>query len=303
MMLLSAYQFIDLDQLPIKQAELRVQAKRLGLIGTVLIASEGINFSLGGEQSNLEAWMDYLSSAHHIDQLTTNFQPVDSIPFLRLRVRIRPEIITFDPEVLPHKGPTAEHVDPQTWHQLIQDPNIQLVDTRNENECAVGTFAGACDPKIEKFSEFRDWSMAKLDPNRPVAMFCTGGVRCEKAGAYLISQGFDKVYQLQGGILNYLQQINEAESLWEGECFVFDDRISVDHQLKPTQMGICAGCRNPVEGLLEGNVPPWDADGRCGLCDQVFAPEKIAGIKERIRQMALAKARGERHLGPQHEPV
>ena len=298
MMLLSAYQFIDLDGLPIKQAELRVQAKRLGLIGTVLIAPEGINFSLGGSQESLDAWVAYLAQAHGISDLTINWQPVSSVPFLRLRIRIRPEIITFDPEVLPHRSGTAEHVDPETWHRLIQDPEVQLVDTRNENECAVGSFVGAQDPKIEKFSEFRDWSKDTLDPDRPVAMFCTGGVRCEKAGAYLLQQGFKKVYQLQGGILNYLRDIDAAESLWAGECFVFDDRVSVNHALEPTDRGICAGCRNPVDGLEAGNLPPWDEAGKCQICQQHFSLDKIEGIKERIRQMSLARERGERHLGP-----
>lgn len=297
-MLLSAYQFIDLDGLPIKQAELKVQAKRLGLIGTVLIAPEGINFSLGGRQEDLEAWVAYLASAHGIDQLTINWQPVSTVPFLRLRIRIRPEIITFDPQVLPHQSGTAEHVDPETWHQLIQDPEVQLVDTRNENECAVGSFVGAQDPKIDKFSEFRDWSTQTLDPNRPVAMFCTGGVRCEKAGAYLLQQGFKKVYQLEGGILNYLRKIDADASLWAGECFVFDDRVSVNHALQATDRGICAGCRNPADGLAPGNLPPWDQTGQCQICQQQFSLEKIEGIKERIRQMALARERGERHLGP-----
>lgn len=298
MMLLSAYQFIDLDALPLKQAEMRVQAKRLGLIGTVLIAPEGVNFSLGGPKEQLKEWIDYLASAHGVGALITNWQPVETVPFLRLRVRIRPEIITFDPDVLPHAQETAEHVDPQRWHELIQDPNVQLVDTRNRNECEVGSFVGALDPSIDTFSELRDWSVESLDPNRPVAMFCTGGVRCEKAGAYMKRHGFKTVYQLKGGILNYLRTIDAQESLWSGECFVFDDRVSVDHHLKPTDKGICAGCRNPVDGLDEGNLPPWDEAGRCGICSQTFAPEKIAGIRERIRQMALARARGERHLGP-----
>lgn len=298
MELLSAYQFIALDGLPIKQAEWRVQARRLGLIGTVLIASEGINFSLGGTRQALQAWLDYLSDSHGIDALTVNWQPVDEVPFLRLRVRIRPEIITFDPEVAPHQAGTAEHVDPVRWHELIQDPTIQLVDTRNQNECDVGTFRNAQDPHIEKFSEFKDWAVQALDPSRPVAMFCTGGVRCEKAGAYLKQQGFDQVYQLQGGILNYLRQIAPEVSLWEGDCFVFDDRVSVNHALEATDKGICAGCRNPVDGLAEGNLPPWDEMGRCTLCQQQFSTQKVAGIKERIRQMALARARGDRHLGP-----
>ena len=298
MILLSAYQFVNLDHLPLKQAECRVQAKRLGLIGTVLLASEGINFSLGGEKQALLDWMDYLAEQHQISQLTVNWQPVTTIPFLRLRIRIRPEIITFDPDVLPHQEGTASHVDPKTWHALIQDPKVQLVDTRNRNELEVGTFRNAQDPKIEKFSEFKDWSVEHLDPNRPVAMFCTGGVRCEKAGAYLKRHGFEEVYQLQGGILNYLKTIESSESLWDGDCFVFDDRVSVNHALEVTDKGICAGCRNPMDGLGEGNLPPWDESGRCGLCDQQFSPAKVSGIKERIRQMALAKARGDRHLGP-----
>ena len=298
-MLLSAYQFIDLQRLPLMQAEFRVKAKQLGLIGTVILAREGVNFSLGGPRPQLQAWLAYLASEHGIDNAITNFQPVDSVPFLRLRVRIRPEIITFDPQVQPHHAGTADHVDPATWHGLIQDPNVQLVDTRNDNECQVGSFVGAQNPQIEKFSEFSDWAAKALDPDRPVAMFCTGGVRCEKAGSYLKSQGFGEVYQLEGGILNYLQQMDPEQSLWAGECFVFDDRVAVDHALRPTDQGICAGCRNPVEGLDANNLPPWDEAGQCQICHQRFDAAKVAGIKERVRQMALARARGERHLGPQ----
>ncbi len=299
MMLLSAYQFVDLDRLALKQADLRAQAKRLGLIGTVVIAREGINFSLGGSRPQLDDWQAYLAQAHGIDQLVTNFQPVEAVPFLRLRVRIRPEIITFDPDIQPHHAGTAEHVEPPRWHALIQDPNVQLVDTRNDNECQVGSFAGAQNPHIEKFSEFAEWATRHLDPTRPVAMFCTGGVRCEKAGTHLKSHGFGEVYQLKGGILNYLQQIDQDQSLWDGECFVFDDRIAVDHALKPTDQGICAGCRNPVEGLDAHHLPPWDETGQCSICQQRFSQDKIAGIKERIRQMALARERGAKHLGPQ----
>ncbi|MDR9388748.1 MAG: rhodanese-like domain-containing protein [Wenzhouxiangella sp.] len=299
MMLLSAYQFIDLDGLPLKQADFRAEAKRLGLIGTVVIAHEGINFSVGGPRPQLDAWQAYLAAEHGIDQLVTNFQPVDSVPFLRLRVRIRPEIITFDPNIQPHHTGTADHVDPATWHALIQDPNVQLVDTRNDNECQVGSFVGAQNPKIEKFSEFGEWATGHLDPARPVAMFCTGGVRCEKAGSHLKAHGFGEVYQLEGGILSYLQQMDPDQSLWDGECFVFDDRIAVDHALKPTDQGICAGCRNPVDGLDANNLPPWDEAGQCQICHQQFCDDKMAGIKERVRQMALARERGQRHLGPQ----
>ncbi len=264
--LLSAYQFVGLDQLPLQRDRIRARATELGLKGTVLIASEGINFSLGGERDQLERWLSWAKERLGLDAPVVNWQTVGSVPFLRLKVRIRPEIITFDPDLVPGEARTGQALSPEQWHALIQRDDVQLVDTRNQYEYALGTFERAMDPATERFTEFGPWALEHLSPDRPVAMFCTGGVRCEKASAWLLERGYSQVYQLDGGILNYLKTIPERESRWRGECFVFDDRVSVDHALAPTGRPVCAGCRRPVDGLEADAMPPVDAAGQCRLC-------------------------------------
>lgn len=300
--LLSAYRFIDLAKLPLLRERLKVKAVELGLVGTVLLAEEGINFSLGGARTALQAWLSYLDAEHGIDKLVSNSVSVDRIPFLRLRVKIRPEIITFDAALKPGQAPTGLALKPEDWHALLQREDVQLVDTRNHYEYEIGSFRGAVDPEIDAFTEFRDWALEHLQTDRPVAMFCTGGVRCEKASAWLLANGFDQVFQLEGGILNYLRDIPAEQSLWQGECYVFDDRIAVDHHLRPTGRLICAACSRPVEGLADDGMPPVVAQRDCGLCGQQFDARRLAGLRERVRQIALACERGQAHLGPQAQP-
>lgn len=300
--LLSAYQFLELDSLPLMRERVKVRAASLGLRGTVLLAAEGINFSLGGEPDALDQWTAWLAEAYAIDALVINRIEVESVPFLRLRVRIRPEIITFDPELHPGKVATGRSLSPRDWHELLQQEGIQLVDTRNRYEYEIGTFRAAVDPDIDSFTEFRQWALDHLKPEQPVAMFCTGGVRCEKASAWLLANGYDQVFQLEGGILNYLREIPAEESLWQGECYVFDDRIAVDHELKPTGRLICAACSRPAEGLGQDGMPPIGPGRDCGLCGQQFDAARLAGLRERVRQIALARERGQAHIGPQAQP-
>lgn len=300
--LLSAYQFVDLDQLPLRRERIKVQAQRLDLLGTVLLADEGINFSLGGEPAALDQWLEWLASEQGIARLVTNRGPVDAVPFLRLRVRVRPEIITFDPGLRPGQSPTGQALSPEDWHALLQQDDIQLVDTRNQYEVEIGTFRDAVDPAIDSFTEFRQWSLDHLDPDRPVAMFCTGGVRCEKASAWLLANGYQQVYQLHGGILNYLREIPAEQSFWRGECYVFDDRVAVDLQLSPTGRLACLACSRPVDGLGPHGLPPITGNNDCGLCGQSFQVDRLAGLREKARQMALAEARGESHIGPAAQP-
>jgi len=299
--LLSAYQFVSLEQLALRREQILVQARDLGLKGTVLIAGEGINFSLGGDQQALERWLIWADRRLGLNAPVVNWQPVASVPFLRLKVRIRPEIITFDPELVPGKVPGGQALTPTQWHQLIARDDVQLVDTRNRYEYELGTFERAIDPATERFTEFGEWALSELSPDRPVAMFCTGGVRCEKASAWLVKHGYDQVYQLEGGILSYLQTIAEDQSRWSGECFVFDDRVSVNHALEPTGRSVCAACRRPVDGLESDAMPPVDESGQCRLCSEKFDAARLAGLRERVRQIGLAQARGEHHLGPQTE--
>jgi len=301
--LLSAYQFIPLSELALMRQRILRCASDLGLKGTVLIAEEGINFSLGGSRDALERWLSWGSDRLGMDAPVLNWQTVESVPFLRLKVRIRPEIITFNPDVVPGQLPTGRALPPDDWHRLIAREDVQVVDTRNQYEFELGSFERAQDPATDRFTEFGDWALQHLSPDQPVAMFCTGGVRCEKASAWLIQHGYERVYQLDGGILNYLQSIPEAQSRWRGECFVFDDRVSVDHALKPTGRSVCAGCRRPVESLESAAMPPVDEHGQCGLCSERFEPARLAGLRERVRQIELAQARGSSHLGPQPEGV
>lgn len=300
--LLSAYQFIALESLPLMRERLKVKATQLGLKGTVLLAEEGINFSLGGDTETIDAWCSYLAEDYSIDTLVTNRIAVESVPFLRLRVRIRPEIITFDVDLRPGDAPTGQALSPQAWQELLQRDQVQLVDTRNHYEYEIGSFRNAVDPDIENFTEFRQWALNHLEPDQPVAMFCTGGVRCEKASAWLLANGFDQVYQLEGGILNYLKEIPAEQSLWEGECYVFDDRVAIDHSLKSTGRVICAACSRPVDGLGPDGMPPIGAQRDCGLCAEQFDAARLAGLRERVRQIALARERGRAHLGPQAQP-
>jgi len=291
MNMLSGYQFIDLDQLPLRRAQLQVQAQQRGLLGTILIAPEGINLALTGASEALDAYLEYLVTAHGIDALISHRQAVDQAPFQRLKVRIKPEIIRFDVKLRPGQAACATDLDPVAWQELLRDPALQLVDTRNRPEVRVGRFRGAKDPGIERFTEFAAWCERELDPSRPVAIYCTGGVRCEKAGIHLKRQGFEQVYQLEGGILNYLRDPRVDPELWQGECFVFDDRISVDHQLQPTQKPICELCRCPAVGIDAEGLPPLDAQQQCQLCAEPISDERLSSVRERCKQSALQRAR------------
>ncbi len=300
--LLSAYQFLPLTGLPLVRERMRATAARLALKGTVLLADEGINFAVGGAPEAIDEWLDWLRLEYGIKRLVAHRQPVEVVPFLRLKVRIRPEIITFDPALDPGVARTGEALSPTQWHALLHQGAVQLVDTRNDYEVAIGSFRDALNPAIDSFTEFGAWALKQLDPDRPVAMFCTGGVRCEKASAWLLAQGFGQVYHLRGGILAYIQHFGGEDSLWQGECFVFDDRVSVDAALQASGRPICAGCRRPHHALPDDGMPPVDEQGDCRLCGTRFEPARLAGVRERVRQIMLARQRGQSHLGPPSEP-
>lgn len=297
--LASGYQFKALSELAPMRQSLLTLGRGLKLRGTVLLAPEGINLSLGGQSVALDQCLERLKTDYGIGDLVLHRQRVDQIPFLRLKVRIRAEIIAFDPTLDPGQSKTGEALSPEQWHGLLAGEKAQLVDTRNDYEYRIGSFRGAANPGIERFTEFADWARENLDPARPVAMFCTGGVRCEKASARLLADGFSEVYHLRGGILAYLDAFQDRPSRWEGECFVFDDRVSVDHSLKPSARPVCAGCRHPHDELPQSGMPPVSEQGVCGLCHRHFDAATVAGIRERVRQIALAHARGQSHLGPQ----
>lgn len=296
--ILSGYQFVEIQHPARWRERIRAFAAEHDLKGTVLVAAEGLNFSLAGSKRALEAWSTWIADRLGCDAPVVNRQDVDTEPFLRLKVKVKDEIVTFDPDVRPDAG-RSRALTPDEWNALLERGDVQLVDARNDYEYRIGTFTGAVNPRTEAFTEFKDYCAENLDPDKPVAMFCTGGIRCEKAGAWLESQGFADVYQLHGGILGYLAGTTPERSRWQGECFVFDERVSVDSRLRPTGRIVCRGCRRPVSGLDEAGVPPIDEDGTCRLCGDAFDAARLGSLRERARQVALAQARGERHLGPE----
>lgn len=297
--ILSGYQFVHLERLALWRERIEAYAARSGLRGTVLVAGEGINFSLSGPPGALDEWLVWIDTRLGCDAPVTNRQPVDEAPFLRLKVRVRDEIVTFDSGVRPTPESAGEPLSPGAWNTLLERGDLQLVDARNDYEYRIGTFEGAVNPNTASFTEFKDYCREHLDPARPVAMFCTGGVRCEKASAWLKDRGFPEVFQLRGGILGYIAATPAEDSRWRGECFVFDDRVSVDAALEPTGRVVCRGCRRPAEGLDPAGVPPISADGECRLCGQVFDATRLGSLRERARQVALARERGYAHLGPE----
>lgn len=287
----SGYQFRELARPGLWRARCERHAEELGLLGTVLLAGEGINFSLAGPARALDAWLDWLASNPGFDQPVVSRQKADHPPFQRLRVRLRDEIVTFDVEVRPNTDPVPRRLDPAAWNECIGRSDVQLVDTRNDYEFQLGSFDGARNPGTDSFGGFKRYCQQALDRTRPVAIFCTGGVRCEKAGPWLMKNGFEQVYLLDGGILGYLDRCDAQDSRWHGECFVFDDRVSVNAALKPTGRRLCRGCREPAEQLDAAGNPSLDAADRCLECDRLLSPERAASLRERARQVRLQAAR------------
>ncbi|MDA0705165.1 MAG: rhodanese-related sulfurtransferase [Proteobacteria bacterium] len=249
MKVVSFYRFLDLTDAELFRSKLQSLCEEQQLRGTILVAHEGFNGTLAGEQLAIEtvfSWIERsLSLTSAIDGRWTD---ATEAPFLRMRVRCKNEIVTLGrPDILPHKK-TGIHVEPQNWNALIADPDVLLIDTRNHYEIEVGTFPGAVDPQTDNFRQFAGFAsqLAATSGNKPLAMFCTGGIRCEKATALMLELGFDEVYHLQGGILNYLSEVPAEQSRWNGECFVFDKRVAVDSDLAEGGYVQCHACRRPL---------------------------------------------------------
>jgi UPF0176 protein len=236
------YQFVPLPDFRELREPLRAQCVALGLRGTLLLASEGINGTIAGEVSAIDAFIAELREGAlfggRLDSLELKFSAAEAMPFGRMKVRLKKEIVTLGTPVSPSER-VGIYVDPAEWNELIGDGETLVIDTRNEFEVAMGTFDGALDPQIARFSEFRDFAKARLDPakHKRIAMFCTGGIRCEKASSYLLANGFAEVFHLKGGILNYLERVPADKSRWKGACFVFDERVALGHGLMKRPAG------------------------------------------------------------------
>ena len=298
------YQFVTLEDFEALQAPLLKVMTDHGVKGTLLLATEGINGTIAGTRVGIDAVLDHLRSDSRLKTLSTKESFDSDLPFYRSKVKLKKEIVTMGVEGIDPKRVVGTYVKPCDWNELISDPEVTLIDTRNDYEVGIGTFKGAVDPKTKTFREFPNYVKENLNPDKhkKVAMFCTGGIRCEKSTAYLKEQGFDQVYHLEGGILKYLEEVPASETLWEGECFVFDNRVTVDHNLKKGNFDQCHACRRPI---LEADKarPEYRAGVSCHQCIDEYSDADRARFIERERQVALAKSRGEAHIGDELDQV
>ena len=296
------YKFVELPDFADLKAPLLAVCEANGVRGLILLAAEGINSTIAGPAAGVHAVLVYLRSDPRLADLQHKEAWSSKSPFYRMKVRLKREIVTMGvPDVNPGRM-AGTYVKPQDWNALISNPDVVVVDTRNDYEVGIGTFAGAIDPAIKSFAQLPDWVTQNAALNPPsgkkpkVAMFCTGGIRCEKSTAYLRAQGFDEVYHLEGGILKYLETVPEAQSLWQGQCFVFDERVSVGHGLVPGQHGLCRACRQPLDDADMAS-PLFEAGVSCPKCHATTRETQKNSARERQRQWELAKSRDQDHIG------
>jgi UPF0176 protein len=269
-----------------------------GVKGSILLAPEGVNGTIAGSRTGIDAVLAHLRAMPGCAALVHKESPAATMPFGRMKVRIKREIVTMgQPDVDPLAA-VGHYVTPQDWNALISAPDVAVIDTRNDYEVQIGTFAGAVDPQTHSFREFPAWWQANKDRfhNKRIAMFCTGGIRCEKSTNYLLGQGVSDVFHLQGGILKYLEEVPQDQSLWQGECFVFDERVSVGHGLIPGDFTACRACRRPLSDA-DRQSPLYERGVRCPHCADEYTDADRARFRERQHQMDLAAVRGQRHLG------
>lgn len=273
------YKFTKLPDYAEQRSLLLTQCQELGLKGTILLAPEGINGTLAGDRSAIDCMLAHLRQDPRLADLEHKESTATSAPFQRMKVKLKREIVTLGRAEVDPTDQVGQYVTPQDWNQLISDPEVLLIDTRNEYEVGIGTFQGAVNPHTHSFREFPDYVAAHLDPARhkKVAMFCTGGIRCEKATSLLKQQGFEQVYHLQGGILKYLEEVSPAESCWQGECFVFDERVAVGQGLAPGTYDLCYACGHPISAADKASTAYVEGVS-CPHCqsDQESQPETDA---------------------------
>jgi UPF0176 protein len=292
------YKFVILDNFEELREPLLNAMKSLHICGTLLLANEGINGTVAGSRESIDQLLIWFTKEPLLADIDHKESTTTKRPFLRTKVKLKKEIVTMGVEGIDPKEVVGTYVEPRDWNALISDPDVLLIDTRNDYEVQVGTFDNALNPNTETFREFPQYVEDHLDPkqHKKVAMFCTGGIRCEKSTAYLKEQGFDEVYHLKGGILKYLEEVPEQETLWRGECFVFDDRVTVDHQLKKGNYDQCHACRLPITEA-DKNSELYESGVSCPYCFDKLTSEQRQRFSEREKQMRLAAERGESHMG------
>ncbi|HAG73394.1 MAG TPA: hypothetical protein DCL66_14445 [Gammaproteobacteria bacterium] len=266
--------------------------------GTLLLAAEGINGTIAGSRSGVDKVLDWLRKDERFHGLEAKESTVEENPFYRTKVKLKKEIVTMGVEGIDPKHIVGTYVEPKDWNALLDDPELVLIDTRNQYEVEIGTFEKAENPSTTSFREFPQYVKDNLDPKKAkkVAMFCTGGIRCEKSTAYLKQQGFDEVYHLKGGILKYLEEVPKEQTKWQGECFVFDNRVTVDHDLEQGNYDQCHGCRMPITEEDKSKAE-YQKGVSCHYCYDKNSTEQQQRYAEREKQVKLAKLRGESHIG------
>ena len=300
------YKFSEIDNPLEIQISLKKTLKELSIYGTILVGSEGINGTIASEdKENLNRALIYLRGLQGFEDLDIKFSDSKKNPFIRLKIKLKDEIVSIGDKSIDPLKTVGEYVKPEDWNSLLQEDDILLIDTRNDYEYSIGTFRDSINPKTKKFRDFPKWlkeqEFTKEDKNnKKVAMFCTGGIRCEKASSLMKNEGFKKVYHLKGGILKYFESVSKDKSLWDGECFVFDDRVSVKHDLSIGDYDMCHGCRMPITEN-DKKTKKYIRGVACPNCFDQTTEEQKSRYKSRQKQMELAKQRNQKHLGPKEE--
>mgnify|MGYP006139570541 CR=1 FL=1 len=294
----SLYHFVSLDDYQTLRQPLLDVMLNNRVKGTLLLASEGINGTISGDRSGIDSVLKWLKSDTRLQNLDHKESYDDTYPFYRSKVKIKKEIVTMGVEGIDPNRKAGTHIPPQEWNDLISNPDVLVIDTRNNYEVEIGSFRNSINPNTVSFREFPDFVKGNLDSSKhkKIAMYCTGGIRCEKSTAYLKEQGFDEVYHLQGGILKYLEEVPQEESLWQGECFVFDNRVAVNHSLEKGNYDQCHACRLPITDENKQSEF-YEKGASCARCYHKLSDEQKTAFKERQKQIELAALRGEEHLG------
>ena len=292
------YKFVTLKDFHALREPLLDCCQRADTKGTILLAHEGINGTIAGSREGIDQVLAYLRSDSRLASLVHKESYDDHMPFYRMKVKLKNEIVTMGVDGIDPNELVGTYVKPGDWNALVNDPDVVLLDTRNDYEFGIGTFKGSLDPKTTTFREFPAFVRENLDPsrNKKVAMFCTGGIRCEKASAFMLNEGFEEVYHLEGGILKYLEEIPAEESTWEGECFVFDNRVAVNQALEKGQYDQCYGCRHPIteQDKLSQH---YEKGVCCPGCYGSLSDDQKMRFAERQKQVDLAAERNEIHIG------
>ena len=290
------YKFVTLEDFSELREPFLKECAARNIRGTILLAAEGINGTIAGSQENLDSILEFFHQDPRLTDLKFRISYANDNPFYRLKVKLRNEIVTLGVDTIDPANRTGKRIASENWNTLISDPDVLVIDTRNDYETGIGTFANAIDPNTTSFRDFPDWlEQQDIPQNKKIAMFCTGGIRCEKSTAYLMEQGFENVYHLDGGILNYLETIPEEKSLWHGECFVFDERVSVGHGLEPGNYELCRGCRRPITEE-DKQSPHFEMGVSCPRCYQHLTVAQKNGFRERQKQMNLAREHNVEHI-------